>query len=90
MAEKVLDQSRIQTLVGQHVADAMAKHLWMNMKSNDGCLSRLGDDPGNHVRADRAATLADEHEWPLPRIEEARVLDDGGVTGTSAAQVSLP
>jgi hypothetical protein len=30
------------------------------------------------------------HEWPLPRIEEAQVLDGDGIIGTSATQVSLP
>jgi hypothetical protein len=42
----------LQTLIGEHVAGAMEKHVGMHVESYAGAISRLGDDPRHHIRAD--------------------------------------
>lgn len=70
MSEELLDQLRIQTLVSQHVPGDVTEHVGMNVEFHPSGSSRLADNPGNHVCADRSAPLADEHEWTIADLPQ--------------------
>jgi len=70
MAEEILDQPRVQSLVSKHVPGAMPKHMWMDVKSEVGRHRSLTDNPGNHVCADRSAPLANENEWTIAELPQ--------------------
>jgi len=70
VAEEILDQPRIQPFVGEHVTGAVTEHVWVDVEPDLSGLRCLGDDPCHHVRADRAAALADEHAWPVHNLPQ--------------------
>jgi len=60
--QELLDETGVRARVGQHVAGAVPQHVGVGVEADVSLPGGARDDAGDHVRAQHAAPLRDEHE----------------------------